>query len=158
MRHYHNRRLDNRFNEISLLNHIFLPQILSIIQFIYVSWENNQYIMINNIIKFKYLHTRDRRKWYEMRSYFPGFFRDNGERVCGARYEVQYHMDGRPCRIWRDGSPREYQQWCIRAVCVPVCVCISMHTRLPSSPSARESRKEPFLKRPAVVREIYDRP
>jgi len=54
---------------------------------------------------------------------FSVFFRDNGERICRARYEVQYHTDRRPCRIWRDGSAREYQQWCIRAVCVYQYMC-----------------------------------
>lgn len=48
-----------------------------------------------------------------------------GERARGTRYEAQYHTDDRPCRIWRDGSRREYQQhdqqWCTSGA---ACVCV----------------------------------
>lgn len=65
---------------------------------------------------------------------FSGFFsmeRRESERA-GPVMRPRYHTDGRPCRIWRDGSPREYeqqhdQQWCSTVrmcACVRACVWI----------------------------------
>lgn len=76
--------------------------------------------MINNTIKyFFYIFA------YEIRSYFPDFFRDNGERVRGARYEIQYRgLTALPHMARRLSSRAPTMVH--TSLCA--CACISMHT------------------------------